>query len=274
MKRLERLEITRRTVVAWVLVCTVLSIIAAAVAPDPDGVDTQSFEILLYTSTALEVLSWMAVPVAAWFIATRVRSLRHACESATSSESPSRSFHIMLGQYIVALVIFAMLCEAPYDYACTGQWWNLNSQNPVWALVIALVTYAGWDALSVYSSRSRKSTRAMIVIAAIIWAIAFRTLVSVTVMSLVFLIWQPDYELTWRRFTINRQCALIVSCVGCGITPLVGLWMTEHVTKVRSRRSLSPILRQLSNQWLIWWAYPLFLLVCAAVRMGITAIMM
>ncbi|TCD54036.1 hypothetical protein EJ419_05070 [Alloscardovia theropitheci] len=283
---MKRMRVTRRTVVIWICVCTVLSIVGAGIAPDPDGLATSTFDILFYTSTILEVLSWMAVPLAGWLLFQRVRAIRSISLTNQGQGRKSLSYYSVLGRYLVVLTIFALLCEPLYDYAWSGQWWNFDRQNPVWGLVITVVAITGWDALSTYSMRSQITSRILIIIGALVWAITFRVLISIVIMSLIFLMWPPEYELSLKMFTLNRSLMIVAGSVACGITPLVGSWLVHRmdvvneyngssskkyggVTDTRNNAVRSKKMQVLSrrfNQAMVWWAYPLALLLAVIVR--------
>ena len=77
-----------------------------------------------------EVVSWTAVPLYAWLL---VQGYRHT--------------HSVV-QYGIRLLALAIISEVPYDMATSDKVWDMNSQNPVFALVIALIVGAASTALA------------------------------------------------------------------------------------------------------------------------------
>lgn len=45
-----------------------------------------------------------------------------------------------MGKYVLSVLVFAIISEVPYDLAVYGQVWNWESQNTLWAVLIALIT--------------------------------------------------------------------------------------------------------------------------------------
>lgn len=75
----------------------------------------------LTLAVVCELVSWAAIPIYAWLL---VEGVRH-----TASVS----------RYLLRLVVLAVICEVPYDLVTFGRPWEVESQNPVWALVLGLV---------------------------------------------------------------------------------------------------------------------------------------
>jgi hypothetical protein len=122
------LSVARLKVVGFVLV--MLSAVASAVgaARLPDNGDAADLSQL--TAVVLvEAVSWIALPIYAWLLC---RGLRH-----------TRS----VPRYALRLALLAVVSEVPYDLATSGRAWDLSSQNPVFALLVALVVLASLDHL-------------------------------------------------------------------------------------------------------------------------------
>lgn len=45
-----------------------------------------------------------------------------------------------IGKYALSVLAFAIISEVPYDLAVYGQVWSWESQNPLWAVFIALIS--------------------------------------------------------------------------------------------------------------------------------------
>jgi hypothetical protein len=122
------LSVARLKVVGFVLV--MLSAVASAVgvARLPENGDAADLSQL--TAVVLvEAVSWIALPIYAWLLC---RGLRH-----------TRS----VPRYALRLALLAVVSEVPYDLATSGRAWDLSSQNPVFALLVALVVLASLDHL-------------------------------------------------------------------------------------------------------------------------------
>lgn len=81
-------------------------------------------EAMLWTSIAAiaQFIGMIAIPIYAYLL---VQGVEH-----TSS----------MGKYALSVLIFAMISEVPYDLAVYGRVWSWESQNPLWAVFIALVS--------------------------------------------------------------------------------------------------------------------------------------
>lgn len=125
------------------LLFVMLSALSTAVVSKGMPTDLAQASMAQMTATVLlEAVSWMAYPVYAWLLYSgfiHTRSVR---------------------RYGLRLLVLAVVSEVPYDLATFGRPWDLRSQNPVFALVVALVVLAalrllrerrspGWGALSV-----------------------------------------------------------------------------------------------------------------------------
>ncbi|WP_026181876.1 hypothetical protein [Alloscardovia criceti] len=257
---MRRKGLARRSLVVWILVCAVLSLVAAMVAPDPNSTDFREYDIRWSVSLGLNILSYTAVPLVAWFVSIRVRRI----------EQVGEHFQVLLLQYIVALTVLAALCEAPFDYASTGQWWNLSSQNPVWALVISLIGFSVWHGLNRVDPPSRYGLQILVFTAAVVWAVALRTPVGLVVMSFAWTVIPPHFVWRWKKITVYRQLLVILAALISGVTPVLGVWLIQRGAKpsrVRQKKAQGLWGNPLFNQWLLWWSYPVLLWACAGIRL-------
>lgn len=85
------------------------------------GEDSQAMLWAGIASVA-EIVGMMAIPIYAYLL---VQGVEH-----TSG----------IGKYALSVLIFAVISEVPYDLAVCGQVWGWESQNPLWAVFIALVS--------------------------------------------------------------------------------------------------------------------------------------
>ncbi|MDE6281625.1 MAG: conjugal transfer protein TraX [Oscillospiraceae bacterium] len=73
-------------------------------------------------ASVAEIVGMIAIPIYAYLL---VQGVEH-----TSS----------IGKYALSVLIFAIISEVPYDLAVYGQVWSWETQNPLWAVFIALVS--------------------------------------------------------------------------------------------------------------------------------------
>jgi hypothetical protein len=96
-----------------------------------------------------QIISWVAYPIYAWLL---VEGAKH-----TSST----------GKYFLRLLVLAIISEVPYDLAHSYQLFNMYSQNPVWGLLVCLITLAFFKYLSGSKNVGAWLGRVLIVIAGI-----------------------------------------------------------------------------------------------------------
>ena len=82
-----------------------------------------------------EVASWFAIPIYAWLL---VRGFRETHNRVA---------------YGVQLLLLALICEVPYDFATSGKTFDFNSQNPVFGLFIAFVVLAALEWVAAFLLR-------------------------------------------------------------------------------------------------------------------------
>ena len=130
--------------------------------------------------------------MAVWIRRPRSALMEYGCDSCMVCSSTVRAlrtmtvpFQVVLWCYIAVLTFLALLCEAPYDYARSGQWWDYSSQNPLWAVIIALVTCSVWNIES-DSMPSTVIVRLVLVIVAVVWSFAFQVLLSIVLLLCFF----------------------------------------------------------------------------------------
>lgn len=267
----------KRTAAVWILVFALISLASALVAPQPDDVVSQVSRIRYFTAVSLEVVSWTAFPLVAWLVSLRLKVIENARENHYS----------LLWQYTGVLAAFALLCEAPYDFVRTGTWWSPSSQNPVVAIVIALIATIVWKLVRNLSTAMRAVVYTLVVVNSLVAAFAIQTLVGLMLVTLVYALWHNDYVFQWRAVRINHGVAILCTALVSGITPIIGVWIVGQIRRRALRKNmphaqkkphdqhvLSPRWRKILDAldaWFIWWAYPVLLLVCALARVILTA---
>lgn len=88
------------------------------------------------------------------------------------------------GRYLAGLAACAVLSELPYDFAMNGTLLDWSAQNPVWGLLLAAVTLEIIRRWPMKSAGLNLVFRALIICAALIWALLLRVQMG-TVMVLL-----------------------------------------------------------------------------------------
>ena len=76
--------------------------------------------------------------------------------------------------YLIRMIALALLAEIPYDLTTAGTWMNMGSQNPVWALALAVLM------LSIYRQYAQPGPRGsilqcLVMLMAAAWALALQS---------------------------------------------------------------------------------------------------
>ncbi len=88
------------------------------------------------------------------------------------------------GKYLAGLAACALIAEIPYDFAMNGKLLDWSAQNPVWGLLLAAVTLEITRRWTMKSAVGNVVFRALIICAALIWALLLRVQMG-TVMVLL-----------------------------------------------------------------------------------------
>lgn len=115
---------------------------------------TRNEELLMLSSWAMvfQLLGGLAVPVFAFLLV----------EGFSYTEN--------YRNYLLRMLLFALVSEIPYDFAMTGRWWDPSSQNLLFTLTLCLVMLYG---LRLYEKRL--GMQVLIVTAAVFWSALLRT---------------------------------------------------------------------------------------------------
>jgi hypothetical protein len=108
----------------------------------------------LTTVVLVEAVSWVAIPIYAWllywgFVHTR-----------------------SVARYAARLAVLAVVAEVPYDLATSGRLWDVRSQNPVFALLVAVVVLWALDRLRQGGVR-RVGLSVLLCVAGVLWLVIF-----------------------------------------------------------------------------------------------------
>ncbi|MCL1838497.1 MAG: conjugal transfer protein TraX [Propionibacteriaceae bacterium] len=127
------------------------ALVAAKLPPDLDAAPFGDLTL----AVLLEAISWMAFPIYAWLLCS---GFRHT--------------HDRL-RYGVRLGVLAVVSEVPYDLATSGRFWDMSSQNPVFALLTALVVMAALRFLEQYAPLARVLASICVTVAGVTWLVLF-----------------------------------------------------------------------------------------------------
>lgn len=131
--------------------------------------DTQAFW-LATSSLLLQALEACAIPIFALLL---VEGFEH-----TSS----------LGRYFLRLLAAAVLSEIPYDLAMSGKVVNLQAQNPMFGLVIALAALYLFRYLRVRSAK-HTALKIVIALAGLLWPLMLNVEYGIGMVAAALVLW-------------------------------------------------------------------------------------
>jgi len=102
-----------------------------------------------------EIVSWIGFPLYAALLYSGFRHTR------------------AVGRYALRLAVLAIVSEVPYDLATSGRVWNFSSQNPVFALLVALGVLFMLDRLRESGSATRVVVQILVCVAGAAWMLIF-----------------------------------------------------------------------------------------------------
>ena len=111
-------------------------------------------------------------------------------------------------RYVLRLLACALASEIPYDLAMSGQLFDFNVQNPVWALALGAIMLEICQMWKAESGKGGVVFRAVVVAAAIIWALLLRVHMGALLILLITL------------FHFARQNKTVFYILGIGLTSL------------------------------------------------------
>jgi hypothetical protein len=138
--------------VAGLVLVTVSALSSAVVAKGLPADLTQADVSRLSAVVLLEAVSWIALPIYAWLLYSGFAHTRN------------------VARYALRLAVLAVVAEVPYDLATSGRAWDPSSQNPVFALLVALIVLWAVDSLR----KARRGGLAFLVcLAGVAWLVLF-----------------------------------------------------------------------------------------------------
>lgn len=154
-----------------------------------------------------------------------------------------------LKNYILRVLGVAALSELPFNLAMTGKWLDLNSRNPVFALVLGLVMlyifnyYAGWSVKNVL-------IKALTIFLAVLWVDMLRINDGMGIIILAAALWGLRSK---RALQIFGGCAVMFLCSAFSpfylLAPVVFLTVYFYNDEIGD-----------DNKWINYLAYPAVLL--------------
>ncbi|MFR0569506.1 TraX family protein [Bifidobacterium apri] len=225
--------------VGWLFV--LLSAIGTTVLPSALGYRPGSDDMAAMTVLVIcEVVSWTAVPLYSWLL---VQGYRHT--------------HSVV-QYGLRLLALAVISEVPYDMATSGKVWDMNSQNPVFALVFALIVIAAIDwARENLQGISKWAVIVLVSIAGLAWSLLLHVglrqgmfNMGVLLIGMVLVFYAMDAHENTMMMTAGVLGAVFF------IMPAVGVAM------LHTRRDELGY-RHAWTKWVFYALYPVTLLLCA-----------
>lgn len=219
-----------------------LSAFSAPVIPHLFGGLRRDNMLALTFAVLAEVVSWTALPWYAWIIVRGYHNTHN------------------VNLYILRLLILAVICELPYDLTASGCAVDMRSQNPVFALVIALFVLIGIDMVRErFSGFSRGAAYVAVVIAGLLWNILGRVYVRQQIFwgGAIFLVFVLIFELM-NKHEIRME--LISGMFGAMsmLAPGIGVAVLHYRSPYGDGHKDSPAFR-----WTMYAWYPVMLVIAA-----------
>ncbi|AKA95978.1 TraX family protein [Corynebacterium ulcerans] len=191
---------------------------------------------LLTVGIVMEVISWCAIPLVAWLYTLAIKRGVNRWRLAGWT------------------LIIAVVSEVPYDLASERRVWSVESQNPVWVLLIALVVLAAIDTTAQLSTAVRWAAMLGVTLAAIFWIVALSlgTRWGIIPMGVALLGFIMIFYLFWGA---ENRMMYSAGAFGAAmfISPALGTVFLHY------RQPLLDEEGELPAAW-IPWAYPAILL--------------
>ncbi|NMM94870.1 TraX family protein [Bifidobacterium oedipodis] len=226
------------------IVLTVLSCVSGVIFPAGINIAAQDVSMSDLTAAVIcEAMSWIAVPIYAWLL---VDGYRH-----------TRS----IPAYAMRLLALAVIAEVPYDLATTGTPLDWGSQNPVFALFIAVIALALIDAFADRTRAVRMVIGAIVVAAALAWMVLGHIGLRQQIMNtgvLLLLILVLVFRYMAARENTMMMVAAACSALFC-VLPAFGVALLHYRNgNLGYNRTAAPWV-----QWLFYALYPAVLLLFA-----------
>ena len=136
------------------------------------------------------LISMLAIPIYVHFL----------CEGLRNTKDARR--------YVIRLLLCALVSEIPYDLAMSGRLFDFSTQNPVWALGLGAMMLGFCQMWKAKSGAGGIAFRAVVVCAAILWALLLRVHMGALLILLITL------------FHFARRNKSVFYILGIGLTSL------------------------------------------------------
>lgn len=229
----------RVKIVGWLFV--LLATLGTTVLPGMLGYHAGSDDMVAMTIlVACEVVSWTAIPLYSWLL---VQGYRHTHNAVL---------------YGVRLLVLALVSEVPYDMATSGKVWDMGSQNPVFALMVALIVIAAIDwAREHLQGVSKWIVSVLVAIAGLAWVLMLHIGLRQGMLNMGLLL--VGMALVFHLMDAHENTMMMTA----GVLGAVFFIMTAvGVAMLHSRRDELGYTRPWVK-WAFYVLYPLTLLVCA-----------
>ncbi|QMV86122.1 hypothetical protein HW450_05245 [Corynebacterium hindlerae] len=176
-------SVTVRGLALWVAVFVALGVAGMVlIRPADNGYENLSLSFLTL-GVLCELLSWCAIPLAAWLL---VFLQRHG---------------FGYGELMVASLAVAAISEVPYDIVNHGTWMSMASQNPVWAIFVSLIVLSAVERSRGIGTGARAAMIVFVCVAAAFWivALALGTRFGVVPLGLACLAFLLVFHTLWDR---------------------------------------------------------------------------
>ncbi|WP_427876138.1 TraX family protein [Gardnerella sp. 2492-Sm] len=186
-----------------------------------------------------EFISWTAVPWYAWILVRGYHNTHN------------------LNLYMLRLFILAVICEVPYDLVNSKCFFDMRSQNPVFAMVIALFVLSSIDTIRErFSGFSKGFAITIVVIAGLLWNLLGKVFVQHGIFfgGITLLIFVLLFEfLKKREITMEMTAGMFgaVSMLGPGIGVAVLHYRSPYGDGVKPTKQF---------RWIMYVWYPMILL--------------
>lgn len=193
-----------------------------------------------------EFISWTALPWYAWILVRGYHNTHN------------------LNLYMLRLLILAVICEVPYDLVNSKCLFDMRSQNPVFAMVIALFVLSGIDTIRErLSGFSKGFAITVLIIAGLLWNLIGKVFVlhgiffgGVTLLVFVLL-----FELLKKReITMEMTAGMFgaISMLGPGVGVAILHYRSSYGDGVKPTNRF---------RWIMYVWYPFVLAIAAAFEM-------
>jgi hypothetical protein len=172
------------------LILVTLGTLTTALAMhDIDRTNLQATDMGTLTVVVVcEAISWIAIPIYAWLVVTGFHHTHH------------------LGRYMLRVLLLAVASEVPYDMATSQKFWDMGSQNPVWAILAALIVLLAFRMVDPNPPDDTYTGRTFTVTRSSVWMIR-------VIVVLAALLWMWLLRVGLRLGMVNEGVILIVMVV-------------------------------------------------------------